>query len=100
GVIPPAASVSGSVSTFDGDFDASFTVDTMRAGKHRFTFGIGRCATPARREVETFDGDIRLRRPGEVEIEMPQHNKDHWRSRPHHNNNNDNDNDNDADFDF
>src|SRR6266550_1216706 len=99
-VIPPGACVSGSVSTFDGDFDASFTVDTMRAGKHRFTFGIGRCATPARLEVETFDGDIQLRRPGEVEIEMPQHNKDQWKTKPHHNNNNDYDNDGDFDFDF
>ena len=99
-VIPPGACVSGSVSTFDGDFDASFTVDTMRAGKHRFTFGIGRCATPARLEVETFDGDIQLRRPGEVEIEMPGHNKDQWKTKQHRNNNNDNDNDADFDFDF
>src|SRR6266540_3067486 len=89
-VIPPTACVSGSVSTFDGDFDASFTVDTVRAGKHRFSFTIGRCASPARLEVETFDGDIKLRRPGEVEIELP----------GHKGKNHDNDNDNDFNFEF
>lgn len=98
-VIPPAACVSGSVSTFDGDFDASFTVDTVRAGKHRFSFTIGRCATPARLEVETFDGDIKLRRPGEVEIEMPQH-KGKWGNYRDHDKDHDNDNDNDFNFDF
>jgi len=92
-VIPPTSCVSGSVSTFDGDFDASFAVDTVRAGKHRFSFTIGRCGSPARLEVETFDGDIKLRRPGEVEIEMPHKGKSH-------NNNDDNDNDNDFSFDF
>src|SRR5882762_10317576 len=45
-VIPPTSCVSGSVSTFDGDFDASFAVDTVRAGKHRFSFTIGRCGSP------------------------------------------------------
>jgi DUF4097 and DUF4098 domain-containing protein YvlB len=91
-VIPSGSCVSGSVSTFDGDFDASFAVDTVRAGKHRFTFGIGRCATPARLEVETFDGGIKLRRPGEIEVEMPQH-----KGKRNHDDNN---NDNDFNFDF
>lgn len=69
-VVPPGSNVSGSMSTFDGDFDPSFTVDTVRAGKHRITFTIGRSGG-ARLELETFDGDIQLRRPGEVEIERP-----------------------------
>jgi Putative adhesin len=92
-VIPPSAYVSGSVSTFDGEFDASFAIDTVRAGRHRLTFTIGRGSSPARMELETFDGDIRLRRPGEVDIEMPEHNnKGHggW----------DHDNDFNFDFDF
>ena len=76
-VIPPGSNLSGSVSTFDGDFDASFAVDTVRAGKHRFTFTIGRGSNGARLELETFDGDIKLRRPGEVEIDMPEHKKGH-----------------------
>jgi hypothetical protein len=89
-VIPPAACASGSVSTFDGDFDASFAVDTVRAGKHRFTFSAGRCSSPAKIEVETFDGDIQLRRPGEVELETPKHGKYK----------NEHDNDHDYNFNF
>jgi hypothetical protein len=88
-VIPPGANVSGSMSTFDGEFDPSFTIDTMRTGKHRITFTIGRSGG-ARLELETFDGDIQLRRPGEVEIERPDHGK----------NKNDNHNDFNFDFDF
>jgi len=87
-VIPPTANVSGSMSTFDGDFDASFTIDTVRAGKHRITFTIGRGSNPARLELETFDGDIKLRRPGEVEIEMPDRNNKHqWKVRDNHDDN-------------
>lgn len=89
--IPQPACVSGSVSTFDGEFDASFAVDTVRAGKHRFTFGIGRCGSPAKIEVETFDGDIRLRRPGEVDLEA----KD-----KHKGKHNENDEENNFNFDF
>jgi DUF4097 and DUF4098 domain-containing protein YvlB len=92
-VIPPGSNVSGSVSTFEGDFDASFSVDTVRSGRHRFTFTIGKSTGAARLEVETFDGDIKLRRPGEVELERPEHNKNKH-------DNNDNDKDNDYDFDF
>ncbi len=88
-VIPPSACASGSVSTFDGDFDSSFPVDTNRVGKHRFTFTVGRCTSPARIEVETFDGDIQLRRPGEVELEEPEHGK--YKNKH---------NDGDYDFDF
>lgn len=93
-VVPTTANVSGSMSTFDGDFDASFAVDTVRAGRHRVTFTIGRGSNPSRLELETFDGDIKLRRPGEVEVEMPARDKNKWKS---HNNN---DNDFDFNFDF
>ena len=79
-VIPSTASVSGSVSTFDGDFDASFPVDTVRAGRHRFTFTAGRGGNPAKVEIETFDGNIRLRRPGEVEYENGDQHKMKWRN--------------------
>jgi hypothetical protein len=95
-VIPPTACASGSVSTFDGDFDASFAVDTVRAGKHRFTFSVGRCSSAAKIEVETFDGDIQLRRPGEVQLEMPEHGK----YKNDHNHDNDHDNDHDYNFSF
>lgn len=91
-VIPPSACTSGSVSTFEGDFDPSFAVDTVRNGRHRFTFTTGRCSSPAKIEVETFDGDIQLRRPGEVELEEPEHGK--WKVRNHDNH------DSDFNFDF
>jgi len=102
-VIPPGAYVSGSVSTFDGEFDASFTIDTLRAGRHRHTFTIGRGSNPARMELETFDGDIQLRRPGEVEIEMPDRNKKGhgaWGRDPDFDLNHDFDFDFDFKFDF
>ena len=87
-LIPPGASVSGSLSTFDGDFDASFAVDTVRAARHRVTFAIGRGGNSARLELETFSGNIKLRRPGEVDVESRKHNKDHEHNR--HDDNNDN----------
>jgi hypothetical protein len=90
-VIPPTACVSGSVSTFDGEIDPSFAVDTVRAGRHRITFTQSRCSSPARMELETFDGDIKLRRPGEVQLEMPERDKQKWKTH---------DNDFDLDFDF
>jgi Putative adhesin len=92
-VIPPSACVSGSVSTFDGEIDPSFAVDTVRAGRHRITFAQGRCSNASRMELETFDGDIKLRRPGEVELEMPERDKHKWKSH-------DNDFDLDLDFDL
>ena len=86
-VIPPGASLSGSVSTFDGDFDASFAMDTVRAGKHRFTFALGRGGNSARLELETFSGNIKLRRPGEVDLESRKH-----KNSGHSHNDRDNDN--------
>ena len=97
-VVPTTANVSGSMSSFDGDIDASFALDTVRAGRHRVTFTVGRGSNPARLELETFDGDLRLRRPGEVEIEMPDREKNKWKN--HNNNDNDFDFDEDFDFDF
>lgn len=93
-VVPAGANLSGSFSSFDGDFDASFAVDTVRAGRHRWSFTIGRGgAGGARLEIETFDGDIRLRRPGEVEVER----RGGGRNRNHNKNY---DHDQSFDFDF
>src|SRR6266540_342413 len=70
--VPPNASVVVSVATFDGEFDASFPVNLTRAGKRRFSFTIG--GGSARLELETFDGNIRLRRPGQLtEPTQPEH---------------------------
>jgi hypothetical protein len=59
------ANVTVNVSTYQGDFGASFpfTVDQLRP-KHRFTFRLGNGS--GRLELESFQGDIELRRPGEV----------------------------------
>src|SRR6266566_28886 len=62
--IPEKSSVSVSVSTFNGDFSACFPVQLTGKTKHRFSFTIG--SGSARLEVESFDGDIKLCRPGHV----------------------------------
>jgi hypothetical protein len=62
--VPERANVSVSVSTFNGDFNACFPVQLTGKTKHRFTFTIG--SGSARLEVESFDGDIKICRPGQV----------------------------------
>ena len=66
--LPEKANATISVSTFNGDLDASFPVNVAGASKHRFSFTIGVAGTRAARiEIETFNGDIKLRRPGELD---------------------------------
>ncbi|HYT04070.1 MAG TPA: DUF4097 family beta strand repeat-containing protein [Gemmatimonadales bacterium] len=62
--IPEKANVSVSVSTFNGDFNSCFPVQLTGKTKHRFNFTIG--SGSARLEVESFDGDIKLCRPGQL----------------------------------
>ena len=62
--VPERANVTVTVASFDGEFDASFPVRITEQRKRRFTFTIG--TGSARMELESFDGDIRLRRPGHV----------------------------------
>jgi DUF4097 and DUF4098 domain-containing protein YvlB len=73
--IPAGANVAVSVASFNGAFDSSFPVDVTSKGKHRFSFTIG--SGKARLELETFDGDIRLRRPGQLAVpDRRRHDKD------------------------
>lgn len=65
--VPERANVTVVVSTFDGEFDASFPVQITETRKRRFQFTLG--TGSARLELETFDGDIMLRRPGQVRPE-------------------------------
>jgi|SRR5689334_12846410 len=62
--VPDKANVAVSVSTFDGDFSACFPVQLTGKTKHRFSFTIG--SGSARLELESFNGDIRLCRPGQL----------------------------------
>lgn len=60
--VPERANVTVSVSTFSGDFDACFPLQLKDKTKHRFTFTLG--TGSARLELESFDGNIKLCRPG------------------------------------
>ena len=62
--IPERANVTITVSSYDGEFDSSFPVSLREQHKRRFSFAIG--SGSARMELETFDGDILLRRPAEM----------------------------------
>ncbi|MGH7730741.1 MAG: DUF4097 family beta strand repeat-containing protein [Candidatus Eiseniibacteriota bacterium] len=62
--VPEGADATVSVATFSGDFSSSFPIpfkETKRG--HRFTFTLGNGS--ARIELESFQGEIRLRRPGD-----------------------------------
>ncbi len=86
--IPERANVTITAATANGDIDASFPLPmTSTTGKHRKTFKIG--SGSARMELESFQGDIEMRRPQELEDRL---------DRKHRHDENDNDNDNGSDF--
>ena len=90
--IPEGANVTVTTATANGDIDASFALPlTNTTGKHRKTFKIG--SGSARMELESFQGDIEMRRPQELRDRIDRKHK-------HDENENDNDHDNDYDFDF
>src|SRR5216117_2094998 len=62
--VPEKANVTVSVSTFNGDFSACFPVQLTGKTKHRFNFTIG--SGSARLELESFGGDIKICRPGQL----------------------------------
>ena len=90
--IPERANVTITAATANGDIDASFPLPlTNTTGKHRKTFKIG--AGSARMELESFQGDIELRRPQELRDRI-----DRKRNHDEHENDNDNDHDSDSSF--
>jgi hypothetical protein len=90
--IPEGANVTVTTATANGDIDASFTLPlTGTTGKHRKTFKIG--SGSAHMELESFQGDIKMRRPQELRDRIDRKHK-------HNENENDNDNDNDSSFSF
>ncbi len=73
--VPEGANVTLSVATANGDIDPSFPLPlTATAGKHRYTFKLG--SGSARMEIESFQGDIELRRPSEIRERMQHKDKD------------------------
>lgn len=63
------ANVTIMAATANGDIDASFSLPvTSTPGRRRWTFKLG--TGSARLEAESFQGDIELRRPGEVRVEQ------------------------------
>ena len=74
--VPEGANVTVTAATANGDIDASFTLPfTGTPGKRRYTFKLG--SGSARMEVESFQGDIKLRRPEEVRDRMQRKGKNH-----------------------
>jgi len=83
--IPEGTNAAVTVATFDGDFDSSFPVQPSRVERgRRFSFTIG--TGSARVQLETFDGQVRLRRPAEIRVPAP---GDAGRQAPQHRNRND-----------
>src|SRR5882672_4571759 len=92
--IPERSNVTITAATANGDIDASFPLPmTSTTGKHRKTFKIG--SGSARMELESFQGDINMRRPQELQDRL-----DRKRNHDEHDNDNDNDNDWDSTFSF
>jgi len=65
--VPERANVGVSVGTFNGEFSACFPISLTGKQKHRFNFTIG--SGSARLELESFNGDIRICRPGAINRE-------------------------------
>ncbi len=92
--VPEGTNVTITAATANGDIDSSFPLPMVPSptGKHRKTFKIG--SGSARMELESFQGDIELRRPQEMRDRIERkHNHDE------HDNDYDNDNDKDHDAD-
>lgn len=77
--IPEGANVTLSVATANGDIDASFTLPFRGTPeRHRYTFKLG--TGSARMEAESFQGDIELRRPSEMQMYRRDKDKDKHRN--------------------
>jgi DUF4097 and DUF4098 domain-containing protein YvlB len=73
--VPEGANVTLSVATANGDIDASFPLPFRGTPeKHRYSFKVG--SGSARMEAESFQGDINLRRPQEMQGRMKHKDKD------------------------
>lgn len=84
--VPTGTNATVDVSTFNGDFDASFPVSVNKSRKHHFSFVLG--TGSAKLEMESFGGDLKLRRPGELKSRKrdSDHEHDHDHDRGDDNN--------------
>jgi len=74
--VPEGANVTLSVATANGDIDASFPLPFVGTReKHRYTFKLG--TGSARMEAESFQGDIALRRPSEMQMRHKDKDRNH-----------------------
>jgi DUF4097 and DUF4098 domain-containing protein YvlB len=91
--VPEGANVTITAATANGDIDPSFPLPMTPGptGRHRKTFKIG--SGSARMELESFQGDIKMRRPAEMQDRIDRKRKEHEHEHEH-----DNDNDSDTSF--
>ncbi|HEX9279281.1 MAG TPA: DUF4097 family beta strand repeat-containing protein [Gemmatimonadales bacterium] len=76
--IPARSNASVTVATLNGDFEACFPVQlTGMTPRHRFTITLG--TGSAKVELESFNGDIKLRQPSQTECRGVTKHKDHDR---------------------
>jgi len=81
--VPEGANVTLSVATANGDIDASFPLPFRGTPeRHRYTFKLG--SGSARLEAESFQGDIELRRPAELQERVQR--KDKHKNKNHEEN--------------
>ncbi|HET9439182.1 MAG TPA: DUF4097 family beta strand repeat-containing protein [Longimicrobiales bacterium] len=64
-VVPGSTNASVSVSTFNGELDTSFEIPRFESNARRRSYNFVLGNGKARLDLETFGGDINLRRPGE-----------------------------------
>jgi DUF4097 and DUF4098 domain-containing protein YvlB len=62
--VPPTASATVDVGTFNGEFETAFPVMLTKTSRNRFSFVLGKGSS--RLNLESFQGTIRLHRPGEI----------------------------------
>ena len=69
-VVPNGTNATVNVATFNGKLDPSFSVSLKEStSRRRFSFVLGNGS--AKIDLETFGGDVRLRRPGESRPSFP-----------------------------
>jgi DUF4097 and DUF4098 domain-containing protein YvlB len=64
-VVPPGTNASVTVSTFNGELDTTFDIRQLDPNPRRRSFNFVLGNGKAQLDLETFGGDINLRRPGE-----------------------------------